>query len=63
MLYRTLYLHNGTPATLDASNEEVTQAETNFSMEIQGFSECYKENCMAYDTQNKTCRMLENNRK
>lgn len=63
MLYRTMYIHNGVPALTGIDNEEVIQEEKNFSTEIQSFSECYGEKCMAYDKQTNTCRMLENSRK
>ncbi len=43
------------------SEEHVLKAEINVMVEHGSFGECYKEECMAYDKENGTCRKVWNN--
>lgn len=42
------------------TDDDTPCGSQNFFAEFQGFGDCYGEECMAYDKENKCCRRLEN---
>jgi len=54
-LYKIMQ-HNIRKPILD--DENVYKGEYHLLIETQGFCECYKENCAAWDKENKRCRKV-----
>lgn len=50
--------HNIRRPILDDDN--LVRGEYHLLIETQGFSECYKENCAAWDKEKQMCKKVEN---